>query len=284
MNPEIMQSPMNSHSMSRPRALLADDEPHLLRVLQDRLLELWPELEIVATAQHGIAAAEQIERLQPDIAFLDIQMPGLTGLEVAQGIEGATRVVFVTAYDEHALSAFEHEAVDYVLKPIRAERLQLTVDRLRRVFANRFEASSLVEDEPSAVVPSLPDAAQLAKVLAQLMPHAASAQPLLRHLRASRGNTTHIIPIEDILYLQSDEKYTMVRTAEHEYLIRSAIMELASQLDPQRFWQVHRGTLINVDHLLSTRRDENARLFLQMRGHERELPVSRAYVHLFKAM
>jgi DNA-binding LytR/AlgR family response regulator len=284
MNPEIELNRMSTHSIPRPRALLADDEPHLLRVLQDRLHELWPELEIVATAPHGIAAAEQIERLQPDIAFLDIQMPGLTGLEVAQGIEGATRVVFVTAYDEHALSAFEHEAVDYVLKPIRAERLQLTVDRLRRVFADCFEASSQIEDEPSAVVPSLPDAAQLAKVLAQLMPHAASAQPMLRHLRASRGNTTHIIPIEDILYLQSDEKYTMVRTAEHEYLIRSGIMELASQLDPQRFWQVHRGTMINVDQLLSTRRDDNARLFLQMRGHERELPVSRAYVHLFKAM
>ncbi|MFY7867445.1 LytR/AlgR family response regulator transcription factor [Roseateles sp.] len=270
--------------MPRPRALLADDEPQLLRVLQDRLHELWPELEIVATAQHGLAAAEQIERLQPDIAFLDIQMPGLTGLEVAQGIEGATRVVFVTAYDEHALSAFEHEAVDYVLKPVRAERLQLTVDRLRRSLANRPGATLLADEALGAPLPSLPEGAELAKVLAQLLPHATSAPTMLRHLRASHGSSTHIIPVEDILYLQSDEKYTLVRTAAHEYLIRSSILELASQLDPQRFWQVHRGTLINVDHLLSTRRDDNARLLLKMRGHERELPVSRAYVHLFKAM
>jgi len=276
---------MNIDAMTRPRALLADDEPHLLRVLQDRLHELWPELEIVATVQHGLAAAEQIERLQPDIAFLDIQMPGLTGLEVAQGIEGATRVVFVTAYDEHALNAFEHEAVDYVLKPVRAERLQLTVDRLRRALASRPGAPWPAGDEGGVPVHSLQaDATQLAKLLAQLMPSATLVQPTLRHLRASHGSSTHIIPVEDILYLQSDEKYTLVRTAAHEYLIRSSILELASQLDPQRFWQVHRGTLINVDHLLSTRRDDNARLLLRMRGHERELPVSRAYVHLFKAM
>lgn len=276
---------MNTPLNPRPRALLADDEPHLLRVLQDRLHELWPELEIVATAPHGLAAAEQIERLQPDIAFLDIQMPGLTGLEVAQGIEGATRVVFVTAYDEHALSAFEHEAVDYVLKPVRAERLQLTVDRLRRALAARPEAPLAADEEQGAPTPSLPDAAQLAQVLAQLMmPRATSGQATLRHLRASQGSTTHIIPVEDILYLQSDEKYTLVRTAQDEYLIRSSLLELSSQLDPQRFWQVHRGTLINVDHLLSTHRDDHARLWLRMRGHERELAVSRAYVHLFKAM
>lgn len=276
---------MNIDAMTRPRALLADDEPHLLRVLQDRLQELWPELEIVATVQHGLAAAEQIERLQPDIAFLDIQMPGLTGLEVAQGIEGATRVVFVTAYDEHALNAFEHEAVDYVLKPVRAERLQLTVDRLRRVLVSCPGAPWPAGDEAGVpATSSQTDAAQLAKLLAQLMPGARPVQPTLRHLRASHGSSTHIIPVEDILYLQSDEKYTLVRTAAHEYLIRSSILELASQLDPQRFWQVHRGILINVDHLLSTRRDDNARLLLKMRGHERELPVSRAYVHLFKAM
>lgn len=275
---------MNMNSMQRPRALLADDEPHLLRVLQDRLLELWPELEIVATVQHGLAAAEQIGLLQPDIAFLDIQMPGLTGLEVAQGIEGATRVVFVTAYDEHALSAFEHEAVDYVLKPLKIERLQLTVDRLRRTLANHSAVAVNASDGNAASIVPLSDATQLAKVLEQLMPRIASPQPTLRHLRASRGSITYVIPVEDILFLQSDEKYTLVRTVEHEYLIRSSIMELASQLDPQCFWQVHRGIIINVDHLLSTRRDDNARLYLQMRGHDGELPVSRAYMHLFKAM
>lgn len=279
---------MSTDPVPRPRAVLADDELHLLRVLQDRLSELWPELQIVATAQHGLEAAEQIARLQPDIAFLDIQMPGLTGLEVAQGIEGDTRVVFVTAYDEHALKAFEHEAVDYVLKPLQAERLRLTVNRLRRAISAASPSGRGAGPETAsglrAALQAPHDAAQLARLMAQFMPRAFSPQPLLRHLRASQGATTYVIPVDDILYLQSDEKYTLVRTAAQEYLVRCSILELSAQLDPERFWQVHRGTLINVDHLQSARRDDNARLFLKMRGHDRELPVSRAYLHLFKAM
>ncbi len=256
-----------------PTALLADDEPHLNRVLQDRLRELWPALRVVAIASNGQEAAELIARLQPDIAFLDIQMPGLTGLEVAQGIEGATRVVFVTAYDEHALEAFEQEALDYVLKPVRPERLQRTVERLQRALA------------PDA---ALPPEDQLARLLAQLMPGlappAAPPGPRLRHLRASQGQFTHLIPVEDILFCQADDKYTAVRTATAEYLIRIAISELLTQLDPACFWQVHRATVVNVAHLQCTRRDDQGKLLLRMKGLTQELPVSRAYVHLFRAM
>jgi len=263
---------MTEHAPA-PTALLADDEPHLNRVLQDRLRELWPALRIVAVACSGTEAAEQIARLQPDIAFLDIQMPGLSGLEVAQGIEGRTRVVFVTAYDQHALEAFEQEAVDYVLKPVRAERLQNTVARLQRALAAETPDPA-PWDEP------------LHRLLQQLLPGATgrAGAPLLRHLRASQGQLTHHVPVEDILYCQADDKYTVVRTAAAEFLIRMPISELLSQLDPQRFWQVHRATLVNVDHLQCTRRDANGKLLLRLRGLDGELAVSRAYVHLFKAM
>ena len=266
---------MTEPTASAPTALLADDEPHLNRVLQDRLRELWPALRIVAVASNGAEAAELIARLQPDIAFLDIQMPGLSGLEVAQGIEGATRVVFVTAYDQHALEAFEQEAVDYVLKPVRAERLQKTVERLQRALAPTGAEPPAGADEP------------LHRLLQQLLPGVAPGRgglPLLRHLRANQGQLTHHIPVEDILYCQADDKYTVVRTAAAEFLIRTSISELLPQLDPQRFWQVHRATLVNVDQLQCTRRDANGKLFLRLRGLDKELPVSRAYVHLFRAM
>lgn len=257
-----------------PTALLADDESHLNRVLQDQLRTLWPALRIVGVAAHGLEAAEMIQRLQPDIAFLDIQMPGLTGLEVAQGIEGATRVVFVTAYDQHALQAFEQEALDYVLKPVRPERLQRTVERLQR---------ALAQDTPDA--PSAPDD-QLARLLQQLLPPGTGERPaLLRHLRASQGQLTHQIPVEDILFCQADDKYTAVRTAAGEFLIRTSITELLSQMDPDRFWQVHRATLVNVDQIQCTRRDASGKLFVRMKGPgELEVAVSRAYIHRFRAM
>jgi DNA-binding LytR/AlgR family response regulator len=245
-------------------ALIADDEPHLVRALQAQLATLWPALRIVATPRNGIEAAGAIATLQPDIAFLDIQMPGLTGLEVAQGIEGATRVVFVTAHDEFALQAFEQQALDYVLKPVTAERLQRTVARLQR--------------EPVA------DDARLAEALRRLQPAAAAPLPRLRWVRASAGDVMHQVPVNEVLFFRADDKYTCVQTAAAEHLIRTPITELLAQLDPQQFVQVHRATVVNLEHLAGTRRDEASRLFLQVRGHAQELPVSRAYVHLFKAM
>jgi DNA-binding LytR/AlgR family response regulator len=247
-------------------ALLADDEPHLSRHLQEQLKALWPELDIVHVARNGVEAAERIAALQPDLAFLDIKMPGLTGVEVAQGIEGRTRVVFVTAFDEYAVQAFEQEAVDYVLKPVKAERLAQTVERIRRVL----------------VAAPTEDPALLA-VLRRLAPQAPAA-PRLRFIRASSGDLTHQVNVDDVLFFQADEKYTVVRTAAAEHLIRTPIVELAAQLDPEQFWQVHRSTLVNMTHVAGTRRDEASRLFVRVRGHDGELPVSRAYVHLFKTM
>jgi DNA-binding LytR/AlgR family response regulator len=260
--------------MSRPapRALLADDEPHLARELAAQLRSAWPGLDIVHVARNGVEAAERIAALAPDIAFLDIQMPGLTGLEVAQGIEGPTRVVFVTAYDEYAAQAFEREALDYVLKPVVAERLARTVERVQRALAR----------------PAEPDAHLLA-ALQRLLPAAAggvAAAPAgrLRWVRAGSGELTHQIAVDDVLFFRADDKYTCVQTAAAEHLIRIPIHELAAQLDPERFVQVHRSTIVNLAHLSGTRRDEASRLFVRMHGFPHELPVSRAYVHLFKAM
>jgi DNA-binding LytR/AlgR family response regulator len=247
-------------------ALIADDEPNLASYLQKALVQAWPELDIIAVARNGIEAAERIAALQPDIAFLDIKMPGLTGLEVAQGIEGMTRVVFVTAYDEFAVDAFEQQALDYVLKPVQAERLAKTVERLKR-----------------SGVDAAPGDARLATALQRLLA-AAPARAPLRYVRASQGELTHQIDVADVLFFHADDKYTCVRTAQAEYLIRTPIGELAAQLDPGRFVQVHRSTIVNLDHLAGTRRDEMSRLFVRVRGHATELPVSRAYVHLFKAM
>lgn len=254
-----------------PTALIADDEPHLAQALQRQLAALWPELAIVAVARNGLEAARAIEAHAPDIAFLDIQMPGLTGLEVAQGIEAArTRVVFVTAFDEYAVQAFEQSALDYLLKPVKAERLARTVDKVKAQLANP--------------APSSGDAA-LAAALQRLLPAAQKRDPPLRWIRASVGELTHQIDVREVLYFEADEKYTVLRTAAGaEHLIRTPIVELIGQLDGEQFWQIHRSTVINVEHLAGTRRDETSRLFVRMKGLERELPVSRAYVPLFRAM
>ena len=250
-------------------ALIADDEPHLATYLQGLLAKAWPELQVVAVARNGIEAAERIAALQPDVAFLDIKMPGLSGLDVAQGIEGTTRVVFVTAFDEFAVAAFEQQALDYVLKPVKAERLARTVERLkaaRRTAAGRRRAPA--RRRCSGCSPRR---------------RRADGAPL-RHIRASQGDLVHQIDVAEVLYFHADDKYTCVRTAAGEHLIRTTITELAAQLDPARFQQIHRSTIVNLDHLAGTRRDELSRLFVRVRGRGEELPVSRAYVHLFKAM
>jgi len=246
------------------RAMIADDEPHLAHYLRDQLLALWPELDIVHIARNGVEAAARIAELAPDLAFLDIQMPGLSGLEVAQGIEGPTRVVFVTAFDDYALAAFEHAALDYVLKPVAAERLARTVDRLR--------AAAPVSD------------AAMAAALRRLMAPPSSPPARLRYIRAGQGDRTWNLDVAEVRFFRADDKYTVVSAARGEYLIRTPIMELLAQLDPAQFWQVHRSTIVNLAWLDGTRRDETSRLFLRMRGHDAELPVSRAFVHLFKAM
>jgi DNA-binding LytR/AlgR family response regulator len=246
------------------RALIADDEPHLAHYLRDQLLALWPELQIVHLSRNGVEAAARIAELEPDLAFLDIQMPGLSGLEVAQGIEGDTRVVFVTAFDEYALQAFEHAALDYVLKPVSTERLAKTVARLRTA--------------PAATAPD----AGLAEAVRKLT--AAPPGPRLRYILAGQGAGTRNLDVAEVRFFQADDKYTVVASSHGEYLIRTPISDLVSQLDPAQFWQVHRSTIVNLAWLDGTRRDDASRLFLRMRGHASELPVSRAFVHLFKAM
>ncbi len=187
-------------------------------------------------------------------------MPGLTGLQVAQGIEGDTRVVFVTAYDEYALPAFEAAAVDYLLKPLKLERLQRSVERLKAQGASD----------------------QLAQAMGALAPKR-PASPM-RFIRASSGELTHQVDVTEVIYFHADEKYTVVRTNNAEHLIRTPIQELVEQLDPDLFWQVHRSTVINLAHLAGTRRDEASRLLVRFKGLTNELPVSRAYVPRFKAM
>jgi len=245
------------------RALIADDEHHLAHYLKEQLHELWPELDIVHVAKNGLDAAAKIAEMQPDLAFLDIQMPGLSGLEVAQGIEGTTRVVFVTAYEEYAVQAFEKAALDYLLKPLKVERLRQTIERIKV---------------------TQPIDASLATALKRLLTTQPPATTPLRYVRAGQGDLTHQIAVSDVLFFQADDKYTVVQTVRGEYLLRTPIIDLAQQLNPEQFWQVHRSTLINLNFLAGTRRDESSRLFVRIKGHPRELPVSRAYVHLFKTM
>jgi DNA-binding LytR/AlgR family response regulator len=268
-------------------ALIADDEPHLVKYLQDKLAALWPELQIVATARNGLEALKGIAEHAPTVAFLDIKMPGATGLEVAQGIETDTQVVFVTAYDQFAIEAFERDAADYLLKPVTDERLARTIDKLKRRLSEGAAA---------------PDLAALLNQLTRVLPAAGSvpgqpsgtgeARKYLRWVRASRGDLTHQIAVGDVAYFESDDKYTVVHTTVGgEHLIRTALSELAAELDPEIFWQIHRGTLVNMAHVAGTRRDEASRLFVRMKpigsgssARTPELPVSRAYVHLFKQM
>jgi DNA-binding LytR/AlgR family response regulator len=253
------------------RALIADDEPHLALYLKEQLASLWPELEIVQIARNGNEAAACIEEFEPEVAFLDIQMPGLNGLDVAQGIEGETVVVFVTAFDTYAVEAFDHCALDYLLKPLKTDRLARTIVRIKEALARQSAGHAAHADS------------RLAYALEQLIRHPESL-PRLRFIRAARGEYVKHIPVENVLYFHADDKYTVVQTVEGEHLIRTTISELADQLDPDIFWRIHRSTLINLAHLERTRRDERSRLFLRIKDHPREFPVSRAYVHLFKAM
>ena len=252
-----------------PTALICDDEPLLREHLKDKLAGLWPELTIAGEASNGNEAAEMIASHRPDIAFLDIKMPGQTGIEVAQGIETDTRVVFVTAFDQYAVDAFESEAVDYVLKPVTNARLAQTVERLQRALAAR---------EP------VPDIAKILSVLSRANDGGGSATPTLRWIRANRGDTTYQIAVDEVLFFQSDDKYTVVNTANGEHLISKPLAELLRGLDPDHFWQVHRGTVINVHGVVSSKRDGDGRMTVQLKGFDRPIVVSRAYQHLFKQM
>lgn len=248
-------------------ALIADDEPHLAGHLRLRLAALWPEAEILPLAANGLEALRRINDEAPDVAFLDIRMPGLTGLELAARIDTRTHVVFVTAFDQYAVEAFDRDAVDYLLKPVTDERLAKAIERLKRKIA--------LAERP----PALDDV--LAR-LARALPAAAAGR--LRWVRALKGEVVQQIAIDDVLYFQASDKYTCVMTREGESLIRTPLAELAPQLNADHFCQIHRSTLVNMNEVASTRRDLAGRLFVRLKDGATELPVSRGYAHLFKQM
>jgi DNA-binding LytR/AlgR family response regulator len=251
-------------------AILADDEPLLREHLREKLAQLWPELTIIGEAGNGDEAASLIATLSPDIALLDIKMPGQTGIEVAQGIDTETRVVFVTAYDQYAVDAFDSEAIDYVLKPVADARLKQTVARLQK---------SLAEKAPT------PDISQILNLLARTTDGlAAGTTKKLRWIRANRGDTTYQIAVDEVIFFQSDDKYTVVNTVNGEHLISKPLSELIQALDHEHFWQIHRGTVINVRNVMSTKRDGEGRMTVRLKDHAKPLAVSRAYQHLFRQM
>jgi DNA-binding LytR/AlgR family response regulator len=248
------------------RALIADDELHLAEHLRARLAHLWPQLEVLPLAGNGVEALRIINEEEPEIAFLDIRMPGLTGIELARRIDTHTHVVFVTAFDQYAVEAFDREVVDYLLKPVSDERLAKAVERLQRKLATAERPPALDE------------------VLAKLARAIPSAGGRLRWVRALKGELVQQIAVDDVLYFQASDKYTCVITREGESLIRLALSELTGQLDGEVFWQIHRGTLVNMNAVASTRRDLGGRVFVRLKDDKTELAVSRAYAHLFKQM
>jgi DNA-binding LytR/AlgR family response regulator len=266
---------------THPRAVLADDERLMREQLRARLAEVWPELQIVAEARNGLEAVELVAQHKPDIVFLDIRMPGLTGVEAARQIaqmelgadELLPEVVFITAYDQYAVEAFEQGVADYVLKPAERERLQVTVDRIRKRLAARG-----TPDEVGA-----PPLQQLLHQLAARM-NPGGAPQYLQWIQASVGQAIQMIPVDDVLFFISDEKYTRVQTPTVEALIRKPIKELVDELDPKIFWQIHRSTLVNVKAIASVTRDFRGRQIVLVHGHPEKLEVSRSYTGLFKGM
>ncbi len=264
---------MSNASTPVPRALIADDEPHLASYLQERLAAIWPDLDIVGVAGDGPEALRLIAEHDPDIVFLDIRMPGLTGLEVALRVAAGVHVVFVTAYDEYAVTAFEREAVDYVLKPVSDERLRETVRRLRE----RLRTASPPEGLAAAL-----------ETLGRMLPALAASAPgtpeRLAWIRAAVGNQVRLIAVEEVCYFQANDKYTSVFTREGEALIRTALKELAEQLDPARFWQIHRSTIVNLAHVASSTRDLSGRIQIRLKSRPETLAVSRAFAYRFRQM
>jgi DNA-binding LytR/AlgR family response regulator len=248
-----------------PTAVIADDEPLLRAQLKSRLAKLWPELAIVHEMENGRGVAEVLDEHEPTLFFLDIHMPGVNGLEAARAIGKRAHVVFVTAFDQYAVEAFEQGAIDYVLKPFNEERLTVTVDRLRERLGG----------EP-------PVLEQLLSDLSSRLGGKASDH--LRWIKASVGQNVRLIPVEEVLFFQSDEKYTRVVTCDSETLIRKPIKELLDELDPSKFWQIHRATIVNVDFIATVKRGLKDQAELSLRDHREVLTVSRAFTHLFKQM
>ena len=255
--------------MEQSKAIIVDDEEQLRRYLRSQLSQVWPDLIICGEAKNGQEALELIEQCQPEIAFLDIRMPGLSGLEVAKEIAGSCWVVFVTAYDQYAVEAFEHEAIDYLLKPVTTERLEKTVKRLKDQITS--------SEKPPR---------EIAKIVERLMISLPQRQgsEYLQFVRVQKGDGIRLIPVEEVYYFKASDKYTMVISKESESLIRKPIKELADELDPQQFWRIHRGTIVNVQCVDQVSRSVTGRGVVRLKDRPESLSVSRQYIHLFKQM
>lgn len=267
-----------------PRALIAEDEPLLAAALQQALAQAWPALQIVSTVGDGLSAVQTALALRPDVLFFDIRMPGQSGLDAAAELADAWPIevpfpalVFVTAYDQYAVQAFEAQAMDYLLKPVQTVRLQKTVQKLQQTLASKAPAAIVFEST----------IAQLRQLLATSgLPgsSAAASTAPLTVIAASQGAQVQMVPVSEVLYFEAADKYVRVITARHGYLIRTPLKELAAQLPAQQFWQIHRGTLVRASAIASVARDGAGRLQLQLHNRPEKLAVSRLCAHLFKAM
>lgn len=275
---------MNLH----PCALIAEDEPLLAAALAKELKALWPQLHIVATVGDGLSAQEQALTLLPDLLFFDIRMPGQTGLEAACNLADLWEIdgpdakpfpalVFVTAYDEYALAAFEAQAVDYLLKPVQTARLEKTLNKLKQ----RWQASQVEHTTPSAAL-------ALETVLEQLRSLERGAAPAkvppLQWIQASLGNSIEMVPIQEVVAFQALDKYVQVQTPKRDYLIRTPLKDLLAQLHLDEFWQIHRGTVVRVSEIEKVQRDESGKLQVKLKNRPDQFTVSRLFAHLFKAM
>ena len=277
-------SSTSSNPAPAVRCVIADDERLMRDQLRARLAEVWPALQIVAEARNGQEAVDLVAEHRPELVFLDIRMPGLTGVDAARQIAqlptgddwDGCEIVFITAYDEYAVQAFEQGVADYVLKPAERERLAVTVERIRKRLAQRAGAEPAATDAPAA--------APLQQLLHKLAAQMGQAPSYLQWIQASVGASIQMIPVEDVLFFISDEKYTRVQTPQVEALIRKPIKELVDELDPQRFWQIHRSTLVNVKAIAGVSRDFRGRQLVAIKDRPEKLEVSRSYTQLFKGM
>jgi DNA-binding LytR/AlgR family response regulator len=289
---------MDSSSLNSPRAVIADDERLMRDQLRSRLQQVWPELQIVAEAKNGLEAVQAVIAQQPDVIFLDIRMPGLTGVEAAKEIAQLDlgeemllpEMVFITAYDQYAVNAFEQGAVDYVLKPAEPDRLKVTVQRLQKKLALRQNALHTIEglkvsNSDLAASQSVITGASVQQLLHTLSAQiSGKPQHYLSWLQASVGQNIQMVAVEDVLYCVSDEKYTRIQTAKQEFLIRKPIKELVEELDPQVFLQIHRSTLVNIKAIAGIQKDDRGRQEVLIKGRTEKLAVSRSASQFFRAM
>ena len=267
-------------------ALIAEDEPLQAAALKAERAAAWPGLQIVASVGDGASAVREALARQPDVLFFDIQMPGMSGLDAALTLVDVwpdkpfPALVFVTAFDQYALQAFEAQAIDYVLKPVQASRLAKTVSKVQAALANRPQSASNMDSAIEQLRGLMDAPAASAIASATVSPQSVP----LKMIQASVGSSIRMVPVDEVLFFEAADKYVRVLTAQHEYLIRTPLKDLMAQLDAQTFWQIHRGTVVRASNIEAVNRDEAGKLWLNLRGLPQKIPVSRLYAHLFKAM